>query len=87
MGLLEKLRGELVDIVEWMDHTRDTLVWRFPRYHNQIKNGAQLIVNDYWRIAIDEGCDFVHLGQEDLLDADIAALAATMRRKQANAPA
>jgi thiamine-phosphate pyrophosphorylase len=37
-------------------------------------HGAQLIVNDYWKIAIDEGCDFVHLGQEDLLDADIAAL-------------
>ncbi|KAB2936995.1 MAG: antifreeze protein, partial [Phycisphaerae bacterium] len=44
MSLLEKLRGELVDIVEWVDHTRDTLVWRFPRYHNQIKNGAELIV-------------------------------------------
>lgn len=44
MGLLDKLRGELVDIIEWIDHTRDTLVWRFPRYHNQIKNGAQLIV-------------------------------------------
>jgi thiamine-phosphate pyrophosphorylase len=37
-------------------------------------NGAQLIVNDYWQAAIDEGCDYVHLGQEDLLDADLAAL-------------
>jgi thiamine-phosphate pyrophosphorylase len=36
--------------------------------------GAQLIVNDYWQAAIDEGCDFVHLGQEDLAGADIAAL-------------
>jgi thiamine-phosphate pyrophosphorylase len=36
--------------------------------------GAQLIVNDYWQVAIDEGCDYVHLGQEDLLDADIKAL-------------
>ena len=36
--------------------------------------GAQLIVNDYWQVAIDEDCDFVHLGQEDLLQADIAAL-------------
>jgi thiamine-phosphate pyrophosphorylase len=35
---------------------------------------AQLIVNDYWQAAIDEGCDFVHLGQEDLVDADIKAL-------------
>jgi thiamine-phosphate pyrophosphorylase len=36
--------------------------------------GTQLIVNDYWQAAIDEGCDFVHLGQEDLLDADVRAL-------------
>ncbi len=36
--------------------------------------GAQLIVNDYWDLAIDEGCDFVHLGQDDLGGADIAAL-------------
>jgi len=44
MGLLDRLRHELIDIVEWLDHTRDTLVWRFPRYRNEIKNGAQLIV-------------------------------------------
>ena len=44
MGLLDKLRGELVDIVEWVDDTNHTLVWRFPRYHNQIKQGAKLIV-------------------------------------------
>ena len=33
---------------------------------------TQLIVNDYWQIAIDEGCDFVHLGQGDLEGADLA---------------
>jgi thiamine-phosphate pyrophosphorylase len=33
-----------------------------------------LVVNDYWRLAIEEGCDFVHLGQEDLDDADLAAI-------------
>lgn len=44
MGIVEKLRGELVDIVEWVDDSRNTVVWRFPRYHNQIKNGARLIV-------------------------------------------
>ncbi|WP_159712795.1 thiamine phosphate synthase [Geminicoccus flavidas] len=37
-------------------------------------HGAQLIVNDYWRLALDEGCDFVHLGQEDLAEADLAAI-------------
>jgi len=38
------------------------------------RQGAQLVVNDYWRLAIEEGCDFVHLGQGDLDAADIPAL-------------
>ncbi|MEQ9606665.1 MAG: thiamine phosphate synthase [Kiloniellaceae bacterium] len=36
--------------------------------------GCQLIVNDYWQLAIDEACDYVHLGQEDLDGADLAAI-------------
>jgi len=44
MGLLDRLRNELVDIVEWVDDSRHTLVWRFPRHQNEIKYGAQLIV-------------------------------------------
>jgi|HubBroStandDraft_6_1064221.scaffolds.fasta_scaffold02366_6 membrane protease subunit (stomatin/prohibitin family) len=44
MGIFDKLRNELVDIIEWVDNTNRTLVWRFPRYQNEIKNGAQLIV-------------------------------------------
>ena len=36
--------------------------------------GMQLIVNDYWEIALSEGCDFVHLGQGDLAGADLTAL-------------
>ena len=46
MGLLDKLKGELVDIIEWIDDSRSTLAWRFPRYQNEIKNGAQLIVRE-----------------------------------------
>lgn len=38
------------------------------------KAGATLVVNDYWQIAIDEGCDFIHLGQEDLDEADMPAI-------------
>ena len=38
------------------------------------KYQAILIVNDYWQMAIDAGCDWVHLGQEDLDDADITAI-------------
>jgi membrane protease subunit (stomatin/prohibitin family) len=57
MGLFEKLRAELIDIVEWVDDSRHTLVWRFPRYHNQIKYGAQLIVRP-GQVAV-----FVHQGR------------------------
>ncbi|CAN7254813.1 thiamine phosphate synthase [Rhizobium sp. LjRoot98] len=39
-------------------------------------HGCQLIINDYWRVAIEEGCDFVHLGQEDLAEADVTAIRA-----------
>jgi membrane protease subunit (stomatin/prohibitin family) len=46
MGLMDKLKGELVDIIEWFDDTRSTLAWRFPRYQNEIKNGAELIVRE-----------------------------------------
>ncbi|MEO0670930.1 MAG: thiamine phosphate synthase [Pseudomonadota bacterium] len=42
--------------------------------------GCQLIVNDYWRIAIDCGADFIHLGQEDLASADRAAIKASGAR-------
>lgn len=37
---------------------------------------CQLIVNDYWKLAIEEDCDFIHLGQEDLDDADLDAIRA-----------
>jgi thiamine-phosphate pyrophosphorylase len=36
--------------------------------------GAQLVVNDYWRLAIELGCDFIHLGQEDFSGADLPAI-------------
>ncbi|TSE11738.1 thiamine phosphate synthase [Mesorhizobium intechi] len=42
--------------------------------------GCQLIINDYWRLAIEEGCDFVHLGQEDLQTADLLAIRAAGMR-------
>lgn len=57
MGLLDKFRAELIDIIEWIDDDRHTLVWRFPRYQNEIKNGAQLIVRP-GQMAV-----FVHRGQ------------------------
>jgi membrane protease subunit (stomatin/prohibitin family) len=57
LGLIDKLKGELVDIIEWIDDSRSTLAWRFPRYNNEIKNGAQLIVREGQRAV------FVYRGQ------------------------
>ena len=37
-------------------------------------HGATLVLNDYWQMAIDEGCSWLHLGQEDLAEADLAAI-------------
>jgi membrane protease subunit (stomatin/prohibitin family) len=57
MGLMGKLKGELVDIIEWLEDSRSMLAWRFPRHNNEIKNGAQLIVREGQRAV------FVYRGQ------------------------
>jgi membrane protease subunit (stomatin/prohibitin family) len=44
MDWMKKLRDELIDIIEWIDDPHKTLVWRFPRYRNEIKWHAKLIV-------------------------------------------
>lgn len=46
MDIWKKLSGELIDIVEWLDDSRDTLVFRFQRMNNEIKNGAKLTVRE-----------------------------------------
>ncbi len=46
MALWDKLRGELIDIVEWLEDSRDTMVYRFQRYDNEIKYGAKLVVRE-----------------------------------------
>ncbi|WP_405782037.1 SPFH domain-containing protein [Streptomyces sp. NBC_00859] len=46
MGLFDSIRGEFIDIVEWTDDSRDTIVRRFPRHDNEIKMGARLVVRE-----------------------------------------
>ena len=46
MGLLDKIIGEFIDIIEWLEDGNDTLIWRFPRYQNEIKNNAKLTVRE-----------------------------------------
>ncbi|MBC6997785.1 SPFH domain-containing protein [Cytophaga sp. FL35] len=42
----KKLSHEFIDIIEWLDNTNDTIVHRFERYQNEIKNNAKLIVRE-----------------------------------------
>jgi membrane protease subunit (stomatin/prohibitin family) len=46
MSFEDKLRGELVDIVQWIDDSNNTLVYRFERYNNQLKYGSRLTVRE-----------------------------------------
>ena len=57
MGIIDFLKGELIEIIEWTDDSRDTLAWRFPDDDKAIKNGAQLIVRE------SQVAQFVYLGE------------------------
>ena len=57
MGLMDFIKGELIDVIEWTDDSRDTLSYRFPDEDKAIKNGAQLIVRE------SQVAQFVYLGE------------------------
>ena len=57
MGLMDFIKGELIEIIEWTDDSRDTLSYRWPDDDKEIKNGAQLIVRE------SQLAQFVYLGQ------------------------
>jgi excisionase family DNA binding protein len=57
MGILDFFKGELLEIIEWTEDSRDTLSWRFPDEDKAIKNGAQLIVRE------SQVAQFVYLGE------------------------
>jgi thiamine-phosphate pyrophosphorylase len=59
------------------DKPRDQIVSHIRRAKKVCADhDCTLVINDYWDIAISEGCDYVHLGQEDLDTADIQAIRA-----------
>lgn len=77
MGLFDKIRGEFIDIIEWLDDSRNTLVWRFPRYQNEIKNGAKLIVRPgQVAIFVSEGklADIFEAGTHELTTSNLPIL-------------
>ncbi|MEA1915695.1 MAG: SPFH domain-containing protein [Campylobacterota bacterium] len=57
MGFFDKLLGEFIDVIDWVDNSDDTMVYRFERYDNEIKYGAKLTVRES-QIAV-----FVNEGQ------------------------
>src|SRR5438128_3999580 len=57
MGLMDFVRGQLIEILEFNDDSRDTISWRFPDSDREIKRGAQLIVRESQTV------QFVYLGQ------------------------
>jgi membrane protease subunit (stomatin/prohibitin family) len=46
VGLFDKLRGEFIDVIEWVDSSPDTLAYRFPTYNREIQMGSSLIVRE-----------------------------------------
>ncbi len=57
MGLMDFIKSQLIEIIEWTDDSRDTLSYRFPDQDKEIKRGAQLIVRE------GQAVQFVYLGQ------------------------
>lgn len=57
MGLIDYLKTQFLEIIEWQDDSRDTLSFRYPDMDKEIKNGAQLIVRE------SQTAQFVYLGQ------------------------
>ena len=56
MGILDFLTGEFIDVIHWVDDTRDTMVWRFERHGHEIKYCAKLTVRE------GQAAVFVHEG-------------------------
>src|SRR5258705_11482103 len=57
MAILDFIKNQFIDIIEWTDDSRDTLSYRFPDEDKEIKNAAQLIVRE------SQIAQFVYLGQ------------------------
>ena len=57
MGIFDFLSGEFIDVIHWVDDTRDTMVWRFERHGHEIKYGAKLTVRE------GQAAVFIHEGQ------------------------
>jgi len=56
MGIFDFVKSQLIEVIEWLDNSSDTVVWRFPVRGNEIKMGAQLTVREgQFALFINEG--------------------------------
>lgn len=77
MTLRDLIVGELIDIIEWLETSQDTMVWRFARPDNEIKNGAQLIVRPgQLAVFVDQGtvADVFVPGRHELTTENLPVL-------------
>ena len=73
----QKALGEFIDIIQWTDYTADTMIWRFPRHQEVIKNGAQLTVGETQvAVLVNEGkfADVYQPGRYDLTTSNMPIL-------------
>lgn len=76
-SLKSKVLNEFIDIIEWTDDTSDTMIWRFPRYQSEIKNGAQLTVRETQvAVLVNEGqfADVFQPGRHELTTQNMPIL-------------
>jgi membrane protease subunit (stomatin/prohibitin family) len=81
MGLWDKIKHELIDIIEWTDESSNTMVWKFPRFQNEIKNGAQLTVRESQvAVLVNEGkiADVYQPGRHQLTTQNMPVLTTIM---------
>ncbi|HHG85192.1 MAG TPA: virion core protein (lumpy skin disease virus) [Bacteroidetes bacterium] len=69
MGLFSFIRGQFIDVIEWVDPSRNTIIWKFPDEDKEVKMGAQLTVRESQQaILVNEGqcTDIYEPGRHEL---------------------
>ena len=77
MGIFDFIRNEFVNVIEWVDDSQDTIIWKFPDKGNDIKYGAQLTVRESQvAIFMNEGqiADVFLPGRHELTTANMPIL-------------
>lgn len=52
MGIFDFIRNELIEVIDWVDTSTDTMVWKFQDKGNNIKNGAKLTVRESQKVVL-----------------------------------